>query len=103
MSGAISCITEDLKITSVQKEILIGSLNVFSLIGSLAAGKTSDWIGRRYTIILASCTFLIGALLMGFAPSFEFLMVGRLVAGIGVGYSLMIAPVYTAEISPNST
>ncbi|XP_020518230.1 polyol transporter 5 [Amborella trichopoda] len=100
MSGAVLYIRDDLKISSTQEEILIGSLNVCSLIGSLASGKTSDMIGRRFTIILAATTFLLGAVLMGFAPSFAFLMAGRVVAGIGVGYSLMIAPVYTAEISP---
>eukprot|EP00268_Persea_americana_P009077 TRINITY_DN13581_c0_g2_i2.p1 TRINITY_DN13581_c0_g2~~TRINITY_DN13581_c0_g2_i2.p1 ORF type:complete len:503 (-),score=87.24 TRINITY_DN13581_c0_g2_i2:229-1737(-) len=103
MSGAVLFITDDLKITSTQVEILIGSLNICSLLGSLASGKTSDWIGRRYTIVLSSALFLLGALLMGFAPSFVFLMIGRVVAGIGVGYSLMIAPVYTAELSPATT
>lgn len=100
MSGAVLFIKENLKITSVQVEILVGSLNVLSLVGSLASGKTSDYIGRRYTIVLAAATFLVGALLMGFAPSFPLLLAGRIVAGIGVGYSLMIAPLYTAEISP---
>lgn len=100
MSGAVLYIRDNLKITSIQVEILVGSLNVCSLIGSLASGRTSDCIGRRYTIVLAAATFLIGALLMGLAPSFIFLMAGRVVAGIGVGYSLMIAPVYTTEISP---
>ncbi|KAM2193630.1 hypothetical protein FF1_026243 [Malus domestica] len=100
MSGAVLYIKENLKITSTQVEILVGTLNVFSLVGSLASGKTSDYIGRRYTIVLAACTFLIGALLMGLAPSYPFLMAGRVVAGIGVGYALMIAPVYTAELSP---
>ncbi|KAB1201622.1 Polyol transporter 5 [Morella rubra] len=103
MSGAVLFIRENLNITSTQIEILVGSLNVCSLIGSLASGKTSDCIGRRYTIILAAATFLIGALLMGLAPSFTFLMAGRVVAGIGVGYSLMIAPVYVAELSPALT
>lgn len=103
MSGAALFIKENFKISSVQEEILVGSLNVFSLIGSLASGKTSDWIGRRYTIVLAAATFLIGALLMGLAPSFPFLIAGRIVAGIGVGFSLMIAPVYTAELSPAVT
>ncbi|KAK4786446.1 hypothetical protein SAY86_003135 [Trapa natans] len=103
MSGAVLFIREDLKITSTQVEILVGSLNVVSLIGSLASGRTSDWLGRRYTIVLAAITFLVGALLMGLAPSYSFLMAGRLVAGIGVGYSLMIAPVYAAEISPSVT
>ncbi|THG11305.1 hypothetical protein TEA_014275 [Camellia sinensis var. sinensis] len=40
-----------------------------------------------------------GAILMGFATNYAFLMVGRFVAGIGVGYGLLIAPVYTAEVS----
>lgn len=103
MSGASLLIRQDLKITSVQVEILVGCLNVCSLIGSLASGKTSDWIGRRYTIMVAAATFLIGAILMGLAPSFPFLMAGRVVAGIGVGYSLMISPVYVAELSPALT
>lgn len=103
MSGAVIFIRENLKIKSTQVEILVGILNVCSLIGSLASGKTSDYLGRRYTIVLAAATFLIGALLMGLAPSFPFLMAGRIIAGIGVGYSLMIAPVYTAEVSPAMT
>lgn len=103
MSGAALYIRRDLKITSVQVEILVGCLNVCSLIGSLASGKTSDWIGRRYTIMVAAVTFLVGAILMGLAPSFPFLMIGRVVAGIGVGYSLMVSPVYVAELSPALT
>ncbi|KAG6424170.1 hypothetical protein SASPL_114583 [Salvia splendens] len=103
MSGAALFIKQDLKISSIQHEILVGSLNLFSLIGSLASGKTSDCIGRRYTIVLAAAAFLAGALLMGLAPSYPFLIAGRAVAGIGVGYSLMIAPLYTAEVSPATT
>ncbi|XP_047946614.1 polyol transporter 5-like [Salvia hispanica] len=103
MSGAALFIKQDLKISSIQHEILVGSLNLFSLIGSLASGKTSDCIGRRYTIVLAAAAFLAGALLMGLAPSYPFLIAGRAVAGVGVGYSLMIAPLYTAEVSPATT
>lgn len=103
MSGAALYIKDNLKISSVQEEILLGSLNVCSLIGSFASGKTSDMIGRRYTIVLAAGTFLVGAILMGLAPSFPFLMAGRIIAGIGVGYSLMIAPLYAAEVSPAMT
>ncbi|KAE8658142.1 Polyol transporter 5 [Hibiscus syriacus] len=103
MSGPVLYIKDDLKINSTQQEILVGCLNLCSLIGSLAAGKTSDSNGRRYTIVLAAATFFAGAVLMGLAPSFPFLMAGRVLAGIGVGYSLMIGPLYTAEISPAMT
>ncbi|GLT58156.1 hypothetical protein SLA2020_310750 [Shorea laevis] len=103
MSGATIYIQKDLKISDVQVEILIGTLKLYSLIGSAAAGRTSDWLGRRYTIVLTGSISFVGALLMGFATNYAFLMVGRFVAGIGVGYALMIAPVYTAEVSPAST
>ncbi|ONH91241.1 hypothetical protein PRUPE_8G101500 [Prunus persica] len=103
MSGAAIYIKKDLKVSDVEIEVLIGILNLYSLIGSAAAGRTSDWIGRRYTIVLAGAIFFAGALLMGFAPNYAFLMFGRFIAGIGVGYALMIAPVYTAEVSPASS
>uniref|UniRef100_A0A0E0CDE1 Major facilitator superfamily (MFS) profile domain-containing protein n=1 Tax=Oryza meridionalis TaxID=40149 RepID=A0A0E0CDE1_9ORYZ len=103
MSGASLFIKEDLKITDVEVEILLGILNLYSLVGSFAAGRTSDWIGRRLTIILAAVIFFVGAIMMGLSVNYPMLMTGRFVAGIGVGYALMIAPVYTAEVSPASS
>jgi MFS family permease len=102
MSGAAIYIKKDLKITDVQLEILIGVLNLYSLIGSFAAGRTSDWMGRRFTVVFAAAIFSTGALVMGFAVNYGMLMAGRFVAGVGVGYAAMIAPVYTAEVSPAS-
>ncbi|KAF9684341.1 hypothetical protein SADUNF_Sadunf04G0108300 [Salix dunnii] len=103
MSGAKDYIQTDLKLSDVQVGFLVGTLNWYSLFGSAAAGVTSDWIGRRYTIVVAGAIFFAGALLMGFSTNYAFLMVARFVAGIGVGYALMIAPVYTAEVSPASS
>ena len=103
MSGAVIYIKRDLKISDVQIEMLVGIINLYSLIGSCLAGRTSDWIGRRYTIVLAGGIFFTGAILMGFAPNYAFLMFARFIAGIGIGYALMIAPVYTAEVSPASS
>ncbi|KAK9071176.1 hypothetical protein SSX86_009744 [Deinandra increscens subsp. villosa] len=102
MSGAQKYIQRDLHFSDKQIEILVGILNLYSLVGSAVAGRTSDWIGRRYTMVLAGAIFFVGAILMGFATNYAFLMFGRFVAGIGVGYALMIAPVYTAEVSPAS-
>ncbi|BBN68431.1 polyol/monosaccharide transporter 5, partial [Prunus dulcis] len=100
MSGVNLFIKDDLKINDLQIQILTCTLNIYSVIGSALAGRTSDWIGRRYTAVLSGAIFFVGAILMGFAPGYAFLMFGRFVAGIGVGYGLMISPVYTAEIAP---
>ncbi|KAF8701643.1 hypothetical protein HU200_033483 [Digitaria exilis] len=102
LSGAALYIKKDLKISDVQLEIFMGVLNLYSVLGSFAAGRTSDWIGRRYAVVLTAAIFFAGALLMAFATSYAMLMAGQFVAGIGVGYAIMIPPVYTAEISPAS-
>ncbi|PIN06265.1 putative transporter (major facilitator superfamily) [Handroanthus impetiginosus] len=100
MSGAILFIQEDLNITEVQEELLVGILSVVSLLGSLGGGRTSDAIGRKWTMGLAAIVFQAGAAIMTLAPSFEVLMIGRILAGVGIGFGVMIAPVYIAEISP---
>ncbi|KAF8411174.1 hypothetical protein HHK36_003717 [Tetracentron sinense] len=100
MSGAILFIKDDLKITEVQEEVLVGCLSIISLFGSLAGGRTSDSIGRKWTMALAAIVFQTGAAIMTLAPSFQVLMAGRLLAGVGIGFGVMIAPVYIAEISP---
>ncbi|MFS8024324.1 putative major facilitator, sugar transporter, major facilitator superfamily [Helianthus anomalus] len=100
MSGAIIFIQEDLKITEFQQEFLIGSLSVISILGSLAGGRVSDAVGRKWSMGLAAIIFQIGAAIMTLAPNFEFLLIGRLLAGVGIGFGVMVAPVYIAEISP---
>ncbi|CAM0901744.1 unnamed protein product [Alopecurus aequalis] len=100
MSGCILFIQRDLGITEVQQEVLVGCLSFVSLLGSLAGGRTSDAVGRKRTIGLAAVVFQAGAVVMTLAPSFRVLMAGRLLAGIGIGFGVMIAPVYIAEISP---
>ncbi|KAJ9550177.1 hypothetical protein OSB04_014222 [Centaurea solstitialis] len=100
MSGAIIFIQEDLKITELQQEVLIGSLSLISILGSFAGGRISDAVGRKWSMGLAAIIFQIGAAVMTLAPTFQFLMIGRLLAGIGIGFGVMIAPVYITEISP---
>lgn len=103
MSGAMIFIKEEFVVKESHIEVLAGVLNLCALLGSLLAGRTSDHIGRRFTIVLASIIFMLGSILMGYSPNYAVLITGRCVAGIGVGFALMIAPVYAAEISAAHT
>ncbi|CAK9315862.1 unnamed protein product [Citrullus colocynthis] len=100
MSGAVIFIQKDFGISDVKVEILVGIISLYSIIGAVAAGRTSDWIGRRYTMGLAAVFFFFGAVLMGLATNYSFLMFGRFFAGVGIGFAGLISSVYTAEISP---
>ncbi|QHO46245.1 putative polyol transporter [Arachis hypogaea] len=101
MSEAVIFIKEDLKISEVKEEFLVGILSVVSLLGSLGGGRTSNMIGRKWTMAIATVVFQSGALTMTLAPSFSILMIGRLLAGVGIGFGVAIAPIYIAEISLN--
>ncbi|CAK7329727.1 unnamed protein product [Dovyalis caffra] len=103
MTGANIYIQHDFKLSDFQVALLVGTFNLYCLVGSAVSGRISDWIGRRYSIVVAGAIFFVGALLMGFATNYAFLMFGRFVAGFGVGYAVLIAPVYTVEVSPASS
>nr|CAD1844377.1 unnamed protein product [Ananas comosus var. bracteatus] len=67
------------------------------------SARRKDLRHRRQKMDHWSCSivFQCGAAVMAFAPSFLVLMIGRLLAGVGIGFGVMIAPVYIAEISPS--
>nr|AFK41183.1 unknown [Lotus japonicus] len=102
MTGALLFIKEDLQISDLQLQFLVGIFHMCGLPASMAAGRISDYIGRRYTIILASIAFLSGSILTGYSPSYLILMIGNFISGIGAGFTLIVAPLYCAEISPPS-
>ncbi|KAJ0082544.1 hypothetical protein Patl1_10803 [Pistacia atlantica] len=60
---------------------------------------SEDVFGRKWTIALAAIVFHSGAVIMALAPSFTVLMIGRVLAGVGTGFGVMVTPVYVAEIS----
>ena len=60
MSGAIVYMEHDLGLTQWRKEVIISSLNLFSIIGALFGGHISHTIGRKKTITISAVIFFIG-------------------------------------------
>ncbi|RMJ25436.1 transporter [Aspergillus sp. HF37] len=79
---------------------VVAILEVGALVASLLVGKIGDILGRRRTILYGSITFFIGGALQTFATGMPMMMVGRVVAGLGVGALSTIVPIYQSEISP---
>lgn len=102
LSGAILFVKEELDLSVLQEEIVVGSLNLVASLGAFTAGPFADAFGRRRTLILSAVVFFVGAIVLAASPNFGVLMLGRVLTGIGVGFAMMIAPLYSAEISPAS-
>lgn len=52
---------------------------------SLAAGRVGDIIGRKRTLFCGAVLFVMGGAIQTFTPGYEVMIVGRIVAGFGVG------------------
>ncbi|KAL9080195.1 MAG: hypothetical protein Q9157_000977 [Trypethelium eluteriae] len=79
---------------------MVAILEIGALIASLGIGRIGDLIGRRRTIFYGSLIFLVGGALQTFTTGMPMMLVGRIVAGLGVGALSTIVPVYQSEISP---
>ncbi|KAB5586195.1 hypothetical protein GE09DRAFT_1166671 [Coniochaeta sp. 2T2.1] len=79
---------------------MVAILEVGAFISSLMVGRIGDMIGRRKTILYGSMIFFVGGALQTFATSMAMMMLGRFIAGLGVGMLSTIVPVYQSEISP---
>ncbi|KAH7095296.1 general substrate transporter [Paraphoma chrysanthemicola] len=67
--------------------------------GAFLAGPSADFLGRRLAIIVGAIAFILGGVLQSVARNLSYLYSGRAVAGFGVGYLVMIVPLYQAEIA----
>lgn len=79
---------------------MVAILEVGAFISSLLVGRIGDVLGRRRTILYGSLIFVVGGALQTFSTSMPLMMLGRIIAGLGVGALSTIVPVYQSEISP---
>lgn len=82
---------------------IVSTFQAGCFFGSLLTFPMAEKIGRRNSILVSSLVFLIGGTLMTAASGqIVILIIGRAIAGLGIGAVSLIVPVYIAEISPPS-
>ncbi|KAF7132749.1 hypothetical protein RHSIM_Rhsim09G0027700 [Rhododendron simsii] len=69
-------------------------------VGSFTGGTLADKFGRTRTFQLDAIPLAVGAFLCATAQSVQTLIIGRLLARIGIGISSAIVPLNISEISP---
>lgn len=79
---------------------MVAILEIGAFVSSISIGRVGDILGRRRTIFWGSVIFLVGGALQTFATGMPMMMLGRIIAGLGVGALSTIVPVYQSEISP---
>ncbi len=100
ISGVNKFIEIEFNLTKLELGWAVSSLTLTATLAMMVAGPLSDRIGRKKVLNYAAILYAISAIGSALAPSFLLLVIARMIGGLGVGASLIIAPMYIAEISP---
>ncbi len=100
ISGAINLIKSQFSLTSSMEGWLVSCGLLGCIIGVLGTGILSDHTGRKKMILFAGIMFFISSVGCAFSPFFHWLIIFRLVGGIGVGISSVVSPMYISEFAP---
>lgn len=73
-----------------------------SLLGALFSGFLSDKYGRKKSIQIGSCIWILGSIIVCASQDIPMLIVGRMINGFSVGICSAQVPVYITEIAPPS-
>ncbi|TAN02621.1 MAG: MFS transporter [Rhodanobacteraceae bacterium] len=100
INGAVDALRHAFGLGATMTGFAVSIALLGSALGAWYAGRLADRFGRVPTMQVAALSLAIGAIGAGLAGSVAWLMLWRVVAGIGVGVASVVAPAYIAEVSP---
>ena len=98
IAGTVNFITQEFNLSTWEQGLVVSAPTLGALLAMFFAGPISDHYGRRQTLLFVSLLYVMSAIFSALATSFEMLLIARFVGGLAF-CSLMIAPMYIAEIS----
>src|SRR3954468_18696661 len=102
INGAVTALGDHYHVSASGLGFTVSSALLGAAVGAVFAGRVADRFGRVRAMLLAAVLFLISALGAGLVDTLGWLIVFRVIGGIGVGMASVIAPAYIAEIAPAS-
>ncbi|KAI5064139.1 hypothetical protein GOP47_0020809 [Adiantum capillus-veneris] len=81
--------------------LFTSSLYFAGLIASFVASRVTRDYGRRVSILTGGICFLLGSILDGVAQNLWMLLLGRIILGVGLGFTNQAVPLYLSEMAPS--
>ena len=100
ISGVIKFIEPEFQLSKLELGWAVSSLSLTATLAMMTAGPLSDKFGRKRLLKYTAIIFALSAIGTALAPNFIIFITARMLGGFGVGASLILAPIYIAEISP---
>jgi len=80
--------------------LVMGAALYGTVLGSLTGGWPTDKFGRKKTLLFIGVLYVLSAVGCGLANGVGMFVAARVIGGIGIGISTVVAPLYISEISP---
>ena len=100
ISGVIGYVGNQYGLTAIQQGWVVSSTTFAAMFSMLTAGTISTYLGRRKVLLYVALLYAVSAIGSALAPSYETLVIARMIGGIAFGAALILAPMYIAEIAP---
>ena len=100
ISGAGGLVVRDFGLSDLQFGLLVGAPSIAAIVAGLLVGPLSDLLGRRLMLIIVAVLYAASALASALAPNYDTLVAARALGGFAFA-SLVLAPLYIAEIAPS--
>ena len=100
ISGAEQTIQKLWGLSAGMHGLAMGSALYGTVLGSLFGGWPADRLGRKNTLLFIGVLYVVSAIGCGFANGVGIFIAARIVGGIGIGISTVVAPLYISEIAP---
>jgi len=97
---ALPAIQADLGLDTRAMAWIFNIYVLFQLMGTPLMAKLSDRYGRRSVYVLNLALFGLGSLILAVAPSFELLLLGRAIQGLGAGGIFPVASAVIGDTFP---
>ena len=99
----VTPIRAEFGLDATQTGFVVSAGFVGMFFGAAVAGRMADRVGRKTVFQATLVLFSIGALLSALAPTFETLLLARVVAGLGLGGELPVASTLVSEYAPRAS
>ena len=99
ISGAEQTIQSLWGLSAAMHGIAMGAALYGTVLGSLVGGWPADRFGRRATLLSIGLLYIVSAVGSGVAWNVQVFILARLIGGIGIGVSTVVAPLYISEIA----
>ncbi|MDR3651764.1 MAG: sugar porter family MFS transporter [Paludibacter sp.] len=100
ISGAVDGIKGQFSLTDSGLGTVAALLTIGCLVGALFTGNFTEKFGRKKVMITTAVLYIISALGCAVAESASILIIFRILSGLAVGATSVVAPMYISEISP---